>query len=396
MKEDELSVMEELAKYSYQSLSQYLKQAVEVPKELQDIFLFKIFNNPLGDWLGALVIFLLFYLFRKQLIKFLEYILKTISEKFENPLGAKFFKIFNEPIKWKILLIGFNASYAVLEFPKFVNTIVTDLNTSLNYLIIGWIVILFLEFLHNFYTYKYDKDGKVDLKDTLVKFLIRLLKITTIVIIFILLLQTWGYDIRGLLASLGLVGMAIALAAKDTARHLFGSIMIFTDSPFKVGDWIKTPDVEGTIEDIGMRSTRVRTFAQALVSVPNGNLADSAILNWSKMDRRRIKMTLGLTYATTSSQMQNILKEIRELLHNDEDIHKQTIYVYFSSFNDSSLDIFCYFFTKTIKWGEYMAVRERIYLEFMRIIEENGASFAFPSQSIYIEENNTQQKDEFV
>ncbi len=396
MKEDELSVIEELAKYSYQSLSQYLRQTVEVPKELQDIFLFKIFNNSVGDWLGALVIFLLFYLFRKQLIKFLEYVLKTISEKFENPLGAKFFKIFNEPIKWKILLIGFNASYAVLEFPKFINTIVTDLNTSLNYLIIGWIVILFLEFLHNFYTYKYDKDGKVDLKDTLVKFLVRLLKITTIVIIFILLLQTWGYDIRGLLASLGLVGMAIALAAKDTARHLFGSIMIFTDSPFKVGDWIKTPDVEGTIEDIGMRSTRVRTFAQALVSVPNGNLADSAILNWSKMDRRRIKMTLGLTYATTSSQMQNILKEIRELLHNDEDIHQQTIYVYFSSFNESSLDIFCYFFTKTIKWGEYMAVRERIYLEFMRIVEENGASFAFPSQSIYIEENNMQQKDDLV
>ena len=396
MKEDELSVIEELAKYSYQSLSQYLRQTVEVPKELQDIFLFKIFNNPVGDWLGAFVIFLLFYLFRKQLIKFLEYVLKTISEKFENPLGAKFFKIFNEPIKWKILLIGFNASYAVLEFPKFINTIVTDLNTSLNYLIIGWIVILFLEFLHNFYTYKYDKDGKVDLKDTLVKFLVRLLKITTIVIIFILLLQTWGYDIRGLLASLGLVGMAIALAAKDTARHLFGSIMIFTDSPFKVGDWIKTPDVEGTIEDIGMRSTRVRTFAQALVSVPNGNLADSAILNWSKMDRRRIKMTLGLTYATTSSQMQNILKEIRELLHNDEDIHQQTIYVYFSSFNESSLDIFCYFFTKTIKWGEYMAVRERIYLEFMRIVEENGASFAFPSQSIYIEENNMQQKDDLV
>jgi len=396
LKEDELSAIEDVAKYSYQSLSEYLKHTVELPKELQDIFLFKILNNPLGDWLGALVIFLLFYLFRKQLIKFLEYILKTISEKFENPLGAKFFKIFNEPIKWKILLIGFNASYAVLEFPKLVDKIVADLNTSLNYLIIGWIIILFLEFLHNFYTYKYDKDGKVDLKDTLVKFLVRLLKITTIVIIFILLLQTWGYDIRGLLASLGLVGMAIALAAKDTARHLFGSIMIFTDSPFKVGDWIKTPDVEGTIEDIGMRSTKVRTFAQALVSVPNGNLADSAILNWSKMDRRRIKMTLGLTYATTSTQMQNILKEIRELLHNDEDIHQQTIYVHFSAFNDSSLDIFCYFFTKTIKWGEYMAVRERIYLEFMRIIEENGASFAFPSQSIYIEENNALQKDELV
>ncbi len=389
-------MIENLINEFYKFISQYIKSMLDIPEDIQGILSFKIFSNQLVDWISAIIVFLIIYLLRKQLIKFLEYILKTISEKFENPLGVKFFKIFNEPIKWKILLIGFNASYGVLEFSQTLDKIVYDLNSSLDYLIIAWIIILFLEFLHNFYTYKYDQDNVVDLKDTLVKFGVRLFKIITIVIIFILLLQTWGYDIRGLLASLGLAGMAVALAAKDTARHLFGSIMIFTDSPFKVGDWIKTPDVEGTIEDIGMRSTRVRTFAQALVSVPNGNLADSAILNWSKMDRRRIKMTLGLTYSTTSSQMCNILKDIRELLVNDEDIHPQTIYVYFSNFNDSSLDIFCYFFTKTVKWGEFMAVRERIYLEFMRIVEQNGASFAFPSQSIYIEENNSIKKDENV
>jgi len=389
-------MVEKLINEFYYFLSTYLRENFTLPSDLVEILKVKILNNPLVDWLAALVISLLFYLFRKQLIKFLEYILKTISEKFENPLGAKFFKIFNEPITWKILLIGFTASYSVLKFPQFIDEIVLDLNTSLNYIIIGWIIILFLDFLHNFYTYKYDNDDRVDLKDTIVKFGVRLLKITTVIIIFILLLQTWGYDIRGLLASLGLVGMAIALAAKDTARHLFGSIMIFTDAPFKVGDWIKTPDVEGTIEDIGMRSTRVRTFAQALVSVPNGNLADSAILNWSKMDRRRIKMTLGLTYSTTSLQMKNILQEIRSLLKNDEDIHQQTIYVHFSEFAESSLGIFCYFFTKTTRWGEYMEVRERIYLEIMRIVEENGAAFAFPSHSIYIEENNTLAKDENV
>lgn len=389
-------MIENLINESYSFLSRYFKGVLNLSSDTDTFFNMKIFGNELIDWFWALVIFLIIYFLRKQLIKILEYLLKVVSEKFENPLGVKFVKIFHEPIKWKILLIGFNASYGVLNFSEQVDIFYYEVTASLNQLIIGWIVILFVDFLHKFYTYKYDNDGIVDLKDTLVKFAITILKIITVITVFIMLLQTWGYDIRGLLASLGLVGMALALAAKDSARHIFGSIMIFTDAPFKVGDWIKTPDVEGTIEDIGMRSTKVRTFAQALVSVPNGNLADSAILNWSKMDRRRIKMTLGLTYSTSSTQMQKILNEMRVLLKNDEDIHQQTIYIHFSEFADSSLGIFCYFFTKTTAWGEYMQVRERIYLEFMRIVEDNGASFAFPSQSIYIEENNALQKGENV
>ena len=201
----------------------------------------------------------------------------------------------------------------------------------------------------------------------------------------ITILQEWGYNITGFLASLGLVGMAIALAAKDTVANLFGSLVIFSDKPFKIGDWIKTDDVEGIVEVVGIRSTKVRTFAQALVSVPNASLANGAILNWSKMGKRRIKMSVGLTYSTTSTQMQNILKEMRVMLEKHKDIHKETIFIYFTDFQDSSLGIFCYFFTKTTNWGEYMRVREDINLKIMHIVESNGSSFAFPSRSIYIE-----------
>jgi MscS family membrane protein len=192
-------------------------------------------------------------------------------------------------------------------------------------------------------------------------------------------------QITPFLASLGLVGMAFALAAKDTTSNFFGSIVLFADKPFRIGDWIQTPEVEGTIEEIGVRSTRVRTFAQALVAVPNGQLADSAILNWSEMGKRRIKMTLGVPYSTTSTQLRQILKEIRELLKNDADVDKKTIFVYFTEFQDSALGIFCYFFTKTTDWGHYMEVRERLNLDIMEIVEKNGSSFAFPSQSLYIE-----------
>ena len=205
---------------------------------------------------------------------------------------------------------------------------------------------------------------------------------------FVVVLQGWGYNVTGFVASLGIGGLAFALAAKDTASNLFGSLVIFGDKPFEIGDWIKSDEVEGVVEDIGIRSTKVRTFAQALVNVPNANLANSAIINWSRMGKRRIKMNIGLTYDTSELQMRNILKDIRDMLTKHKDIHQSTIYIYFTDYNDSSLGIFCYFFTNTIKWGEYMSVKEEINLLIMKIIEDNGAFFAFPTQTIQIESDN--------
>ena len=184
--------------------------------------------------------------------------------------------------------------------------------------------------------------------------------------------------------------MAIALAAKDTVANLFGSLVIFSDKPFKIGDWIKTPVVEGTVEAVGIRSTKVRTFAQALVSVPNAVLANSEILNWSRMGKRRIKLILGLTYSTKAIDLQNIVKETKEMLKKHQDIHQDTIYIYFTNFDASSLGVFCYFFTKTTSWGEFMRVKEDVNFKIMQIVENNNASFAFPSQSIYLE--NTKEE----
>ena len=197
--------------------------------------------------------------------------------------------------------------------------------------------------------------------------------------------QEWGYNVSGFLASLGLVGMALALAAKETAANLFGSLVIFTDKPFKVGEWIKTPEVEGIVENIGIRSTKVRTFAQALVTVPNAVLANSAILNWSRMGKRRINMQLGLTYSTTTSQVEKIVSDIKQMLENHPDIDQDVIHIYFTDFKDSSLGIFCYYFTKSTDWGEYMRVREDTNFKIMKIVEDNDAGFAFPSRSLYIE-----------
>ena len=238
-----------------------------------------------------------------------------------------------------------------------------------------WVIYLAIEPLYKII----DKE-----QSALEKLILKIIKVFVVILGIITIFQEWGYNVSGFLASLGLLGMAFALAAKDTVANLFGSFVIFTDKPFKIGDWIKTNEVEGVIENIDIRSTKVRTFAQALVTVPNASLANSAILNWSAMGKRRIKMNLGLTYDTTATQLQKIVNDIKIMLQNHQDIHQDTIHIYFSAFEDSSLNIFCYYFTKTTSWDKFMSVREDTYFKIMNIIELNNSSFAFPTRSVYL------------
>jgi len=162
-------------------------------------------------------------------------------------------------------------------------------------------------------------------------------------------------------------------------------LLIFGDKPFDIGHWITSEDVDGVVESIGIRSTRVRTFGDAIVSVPNAKLANANILNWSKMRKRRIKMTIGLTYSTTKKQIESTLKDIRSMVDNHPDIHQSRKLIYFNEYQDSALGIFCYFFTKTTVWAEYMRVKEDINLKIMSIVEQNNSSFAFPTRTLHIQ-----------
>jgi MscS family membrane protein len=198
-------------------------------------------------------------------------------------------------------------------------------------------------------------------------------------------LQNLGINVSAFIASLGLGGLAFALAAKDTAANLFGGFAILTDNMFKIGDWIKVGSAEGIVEDIGMRTTKIRAFDKRLIVMPNATIANSAVDNFSRRDRRRIVMRIGLVYSTTPAIMNKILQEIREMLKNHPMIHDDPLFVYFDEFDDSSLSLFFYLFTKTADWEKYLQIREDINLKIMDIVEKNGTDFAFPSQSIYFE-----------
>jgi len=187
--------------------------------------------------------------------------------------------------------------------------------------------------------------------------------------------------------------LAFALAAKDTAANLFGGLTILADQSLKIGDWVKVGGVEGTVEDIGLRTTKVRTFEKSLIVVPNQTIANSPIENFSRRGQRRIKLRIGVTYDTPRETIQKIVNEITNMLKNHAKIAKdQTLLVRFDDFGDSALGIFIYAFVKSAVWSEYLEAKEDVYLKIMQIVENNNAEFAFPSQSIYIEKINKEDK----
>ncbi len=226
-------------------------------------------------------------------------------------------------------------------------------------------------------------ESKLD--DQLVPMLKKALKVTIGVIGFVWIVQHLGYSVSSLIAGLGIGGLAVALALQDTLANFFGAVFLFLDRPFAVGDWIKLGDVEGVVEEIGFRSTRVRTWPATLVTVPNKTVANATVDNWSRMPKRRVTQTVGVTYETTADQMEQVVKAIREIVENDEGVDKEFIVIRFTDFGESSLNILVYYFTRATALADHLATKERINLAIMRTVRAMGLSIAFPTRTIYFE-----------
>jgi MscS family membrane protein len=219
---------------------------------------------------------------------------------------------------------------------------------------------------------------------TLIPTLRKALKAFVSVVVFVVVVQNLGYSVSGLLGALGVGGLAVALAAKDTLANLFGGITILVDRPFKSGDWITLTGADGVVEEIGLRSTRIRTFAKTLVSIPNSVLANATVENHSLMPKRRIKLSVGVTYDTTPDQMREAVRRIEEYLRGNPDIHQEFLMVKFTSFGASSLDILVYCFTVTTDWVAHLQARQDVQLRIMDILEGLGLSIAFPTQTVHL------------
>ena len=221
--------------------------------------------------------------------------------------------------------------------------------------------------------------------ERLLPFLNTLVKYLIIAFGAIFVLQELNFDVAALIASLGVVGIGISLASQNTVSNMFGFAAIVSDNPFKVGDFIRTPTMSGIVESVGVRSTRVRQLDQALLTVPNNQLTDAVVLNLSRMEKRRLDVTLTFTYSTTAEQMRQVVAELRELLQNTDDVDPESVIVHFVDFDSSSLNVRVIAQVLLTDWKEFTARKELAFLEIMGIVERLGINFAFPSQSVYIE-----------
>lgn len=246
-----------------------------------------------------------------------------------------------------------------------------------------------------------------------INLILKIIYFIIFVIALLIVLSKLGFNVSAIIASLGIGGLAVALATKDILANFFASVMLLFDNSFSQGDWIVCGDIEGTVVEIGLRKTTVRTFDNALIFVPNSKLASDPIRNWSRRKMgRRIRMLIGLEYSATTEQIKKCVEEIKQMLLDHPDIakgddmgskkasrydrgivsiddlagYKSNLFVVVDEFADSSINILVYCFSKTIVWGEFLAVKEDVMLKIMNIVEANGLGFAFPSQSLYVEE----------
>ena len=225
--------------------------------------------------------------------------------------------------------------------------------------------------------------------ETLVDWLVRALKGFSIFLGVVAVLTIWGIPVMPVLASFSLLSVAVALGAQDLFKNLIAGAAIIAERRFKPGDWVKVEGVvEGVVEKVNFRSTRIRRFDKAPVHVPNSKLSDDVVTNFSEMTQRRIYWMIGLEYRTTIAQLRKIRDEIEDYLKTNDDFEQPPVvsqFVRIDSFNDSSIDLMIYCFTKTTDWGEWLAIKENFACAIKRIVEDAGAGFAFPSRSLYIE-----------
>jgi len=330
----------------------------------------------------GLGIFLIFLLFRGLISKVIIGRLKKIAKKTTNKLDDTFVQAMEGPARFFPIVIGFFIASYYLEFSAESQSFINNVNKSLITILIFWLIHQFIQPV----TYLLSGLEKLLTKE-LIGWIVKALKILIFILGAAAVLELWGIKIGPIIAGLGLVGVAVALGAQDLFKNLISGILVLVEKRFKVGDWIIVEDIiEGIVERIGFRSTVVRKFDKSLAIIPNFQFAENAVINISATTNWIISWVITLQYNTTVEQLKKVRDEIEKYITTHKD-YKTTLghAVRVDKFSDSSIDMYIRCFTVTDDWDEWLKVKERLAIEIKQIIEKNNASFAFPSQSIYVE-----------
>ncbi|MGB0719667.1 MAG: mechanosensitive ion channel family protein [Bdellovibrionales bacterium] len=339
----------------------------------------------IGSILIALLIFFGFLLIRGIFSRYVLHKLHNFAAKSTTRLDDKIVDALIPPVKFIPIILGIFFAAQYLDLSAQAQGFVMKIERSLIAFTIFWAVHRAADPLKH----SFRKLEKI-LTRAMMDWIFKAIKVIVVFIGAAVILEIWGIAVGPLLAGLGLFGAAVALGAQDLFKNLIGGITIIAEKRFYPGEWIMVEGViEGVVEEIGFRSTKVRRFDKAPVHVPNAQLSDAAVTNFSRMTHRRIKWAIGVEYRTTVEQLQIIRDAIMAyILENDAFANPEEVntFVRVDSFNASSIDFLVYCFTRTTVWGEYLEIKEAFALKIKEIVEDKAKTgFAFPSQSIYLE-----------
>ena len=350
-----------------------------------------LLNNTNSSLLTITLITLFLFFIKNKLINFIF----ALSQKTNT--------VYDELILFSIktpstYLISFGYIFIVTDY--FIKNETLNLNFSLSSSVFSLIVIIISWSLLrglNYYLHlkpfakQLSNDDDITLITETYEIVIRILKILVITITALIIMQELGLSISGLLAFGGVGGLIVGLAAKDLLSNFFGGMMIFFDRPFRVGEFIKSPDrnIEGVVEKIGWRLTIVRTFSKNVLYIPNTAFSSIIVENATRMSNRRINETIGIRYDDLN-KMKDIIQDVNNVLENNRDIDQtQKAKVYFKSFSASSCDFFIYAFTITKDWEEFLRIKQDVLLKVAEIIENHNSEIAYPTSTVFINKESS-------
>lgn len=346
-------------------------------------FIENISSVQIIDILIAIAIILFFRIFSST-ISYI--IIRMFKFKTKNTKKIKE-SAFYSPLRIFFIILGFYIAILFLQKPLNINKDVMNIVTKIFEIVS---VIAFAKGISESFTPKSSLVKKMkdrmnkDVEDSMFDFMLKVIRAIIYIVAGFIVITLLGVNLNGLVAGLGIGGVIVTLAAQDTAKNLFGGLVIFLDKPFVVGDWIQMDNYEGTVEDITFRSTRVRTFENSLVNIPNSIISNSSIINWSKMEKRRYKTNLCIQIDTPLEKLEKFKTRVEEMLQEKEGIYDESIIVKFDEINDNGINVLVCSYTDSVDYPSYLAEKENINYKIMKILREENIELAYDTKTVYI------------
>ena len=347
---------------------------------MQELLTQTYYGNTLQTWLIALVIIVLSVMLGKVIYWIFSKFVRLFTARTKTRLDDIIVDMIEEPAVFLVIVMGIWFALRSLVLPEMLTTIVANAYQVIIALLVGWMLSRLFDALYREYMVPLAEKTENDLDDQLMPIISKGVKMIIWAMAIIIGLNNAGYDVAALIAGLGIGGLALAMAAKDTVSNVFGGFTIFTDQPFHMNDRIKVAGYDGTVTEIGVRSTRLKTLEGRIVTIPNAKFADAPVENISWEPSRKVKLDLGLTYETTPQQMQQAMDMLQAI--NDANEHTENdVTIAFNAFGDFAMNIMFIYY---IKKGESIAgTQSEINMAILTQFNEAGLEFAFPTQTLY-------------